>query len=206
MEPANETGLCRIREALKARLPALRFAHSVGVEMTARALARKFGADEYVCATAGLLHDCARDLDENSLRAVAREAKSADIDAEMPNAILLHGSVGAEIAARDFGIADARVLSAIQRHTTGAPGMSLEDKIVCLADFIEPGRDYPGVGRLRDLAERSVDGALVAALEGSVSYISTHKGAGADTAALARTKALVEEIKKLHEAGEFTVG
>lgn len=206
VELAQEMALDRIREALKARLSAPRFAHSVGVEMTARDMARRFGADEYVCAVAGLLHDCGRDLDEHTLRRMAREAKGSGIDADTPNAVLLHGWAGARIAAIDFGVDDPRVLSAIEHHTTGAPGMSIEDRIVCLADFIEPGRDFPGVSHLRELAGQGVDFALAAALEDSMSYIVSHRGADADPAALARSRALVEEIKKSQEAGEFTVG
>jgi len=203
VEPEQEVALDRIRKALRGRLSASRYEHSLGVEMTARELARRNGADEYVCACAGLLHDCARDLGERELRAIAGEIGRSDAD--MPNAVLLHGPVGAELAAREFGISDRRVLSAIERHTTGTPGMGMEDKIVCLADYIEPGRDYPGVRRLRELAGHNIDRALAAALEGSISYIRTQKGAGADPVALAHSKALVEEIKRSLEAGEFTV-
>lgn len=196
--------LDHIRSELKMRLSAPRYAHSVGVETTARSLAQRFGADEYVCALAGLLHDCARDLDEGCVRAIARDA--GGMDADMPNAVLLHAPVGAYMAVTEFGVDDPRVLSAIRNHTAGEPGMGLDDKIVCLADYTEPGRDFPEVRHLRELSLRSIDGALAAALEGSVRHIAAQSGPGADDDALARTRSLIAEIKKSQEVGESTVG
>ena len=204
LRPEQAEVLRRLRERLKTCLPEGRYRHSLGVEMAATMLARRHGADEFACACAGLLHDVARDLDAEGLRRLAEEVEGEEVEAA--DAVLLHGPVGAVLAAREFGIDDPRVLEAIRFHTTGAPGMSLEAKAVCLADFIEPGRSFPGVDRIRELAETDLDLALAEALAGSIKYVSSTKGPTADQAALARSRALVDEIRSSREVGEFTAG
>lgn len=190
-----------VRQRLEKCIPRPRYEHCVRVEQESRRLAQKFHANEDVCAMAGLLHDCARDLTEAELENMA---PAAGVDPDVfVHPILLHGPVGALIARRDFGICDERVLSAITQHTAGGPDMDLEDKIVCLADYTEPGRSFPGVERLRELADESVDIALAEALEGTVRHL-VDQGLDPDPVALACARALLDNIKESHKVGEST--
>ena len=89
---------------------------------------------------------------------------------------LLHGPVGAKVAAAEFGVDDVKILEAIALHTTGGAGMGLLARIVYLADAIEPGRSYPGVDVLRNLAKTSLERALLAALDDSIAFIVARRG------------------------------
>lgn len=81
---------------------------------------------------------------------------------------LLHAPVGAALLTADLGVADGDVQEAVRWHTTGRSGMALLEKVVYLADFIEPNRDYPGVAELRDTARASLDQALLQAVEQTI--------------------------------------
>jgi predicted HD superfamily hydrolase involved in NAD metabolism len=127
--------------------------HSECVAAAAAALARRFGVDEDDAGLAGLLHDYARDEDDLRLLALAEElgVPVTPFESEHPN--LLHARVGAALARRDLpGIGEA-VLSAVEVHTVGALPMSDLDRVVYLADMIEPARAYEGVEELRAACE-----------------------------------------------------
>lgn len=138
---------------LAARLGRSRFEHTLGVAETAQNLARVYGVDEKKARIAGLLHDWDKDYDNAGIRARVSELDLA-IDAyvfdEMPQ--LLHGPTAARALAREFPELPADVIQAIERHTAGAVGMSDLDMVVYIADALEPGRDYYGLGVVRDLA------------------------------------------------------
>jgi predicted HD superfamily hydrolase involved in NAD metabolism len=84
---------------------------------------------------------------------------------------LWHAHVGAWAVSREHGIEDAEVLDAIRYHTSGRENMTRLDKIVCLADYIEPGRDFPGVSKMRKLAEHSMEEALVAGFDSTIGLL-----------------------------------
>lgn len=154
-----------IRRELKRSLPPERYLHSLRVEEESRRLAEKYGADVHVSGLAGLLHDCARDLpDDEVLELALRSPCSRLTERLLKNPVLLHGPAGAVLAREKYGVEDVRALQAISVHTLGSTEMTAEDKVVCLADYIEPGRDFPGVDRLRALAEQDLDLALASAL------------------------------------------
>jgi len=154
-----------IRRKLRSSLRPERYAHSVRVEEESRRLAEKYGADVYVSSLAGLLHDCARDLPEDEVLGLALKSSSLRLtDGLLRNPVLLHGPAGAVLAREKYGVEDLRALQAISVHTLGSTDMTAEDKVVCLADYIEPGRDFPGVDRLRALAEQDLDLALASAM------------------------------------------
>ncbi len=165
--------LGQIRTRLQMAIPHSRYEHSRRVEEEAARLAARFGADLEVCATAGLLHDCARDLPLDRLIALWHRLGP---DRKGPDPVtfssaLLHGPVGALIACEEYGVRDPRVLDAISRHTVGARGMTVEDKVVCLADYIEPGRRFPGVDSIRNLAQHDLDLALICALGATIKHL-----------------------------------
>lgn len=168
----DEVSLAKMRAQLAKALRPRRYVHSVGVEQEARRLASRFGADAELCATAGLLHDCARDIPGHQLvEIVSQHDEGCVSDALLRNPVLLHGLVGAILAKEKYGIDDERVLRAIRLHTMGAPDMTPEDKVVCLADYTEPGRDFPGVEGIRACAERSLDLALLAAFDSTIKHL-----------------------------------
>ncbi|MCG0277581.1 MAG: bis(5'-nucleosyl)-tetraphosphatase (symmetrical) YqeK [Thermanaeromonas sp.] len=156
---------------LARKLSPLRYRHSRGVASYAAQLALKYNIEVNKARLAGLLHDYARDLPEGELLTLAEEAGLISCEVERKLPLLLHGPVGAYLVQKDLNVNDGEILQAISRHTVGAPDMTLLDKIIYLADALEPGRVYPGVDVLRRLAEEDLDKALLKALESSISYV-----------------------------------
>ncbi|MDI3328060.1 MAG: bis(5'-nucleosyl)-tetraphosphatase (symmetrical) YqeK [Alicyclobacillaceae bacterium] len=147
-----------IREKVKKALSPSRFAHVEGVVHTAARLAARYGADEQKARLAAWIHDWAREWPVSRLEETAA-ALGIDRSLFGPVAVL-HGPIAAASLEREFGIADDEIADAVRYHTTGRPGMTLLERVVCLADAVEPGRAYPGVDRLRQLARQDLDLAL----------------------------------------------
>ena len=141
-----------------------RVAHVLGCRDTARRLAKRWGADETDAARAGLLHDITKALD-GPLQLTLCQAYGTILDNfSRENPKTLHALTGSLVAERIFG-ENAAVVSAIRSHTTGKAGMNLLEKIIYVADYMEPNRDFPGVERLRRLADTDLDRALKLGLE-----------------------------------------
>jgi len=183
-----------IERRLGARLLPDRYRHSVRTAEYAGGLAARWGADPAEAALAGLLHDCARDIDPAALLKMARGSGILvdAIEAEHPP--LLHGKVGAVLASREFGVADAEVLRALETHPTGAADMGPLARVLFVADHAEPGRTYPGVDELRRLAEQDLDGALLLALDMTADFLAARRIVPHPRAALARA-AVAARIK-----------
>jgi len=126
---------------------------------------KELGREQVELAAWG--HDIARALSPRELLAKARRfgLEVGPVEEEAP--ILLHGPVGAEILRREYGIDDPQVLAAARFHSTGRAGMSLLEKVIFVADKIEPGkvRAKPALARVRDLADRDLDAAILEYLE-----------------------------------------
>lgn len=163
-----------MRRELQKRLKKERFAHSIGVANTAVKLAKKFGVDEEKAYIAGLLHDCAREFENNDLPAEAekRGIKIGEVEKTMP--LLLHAYIGAQMISEIYDVHDEEIAQAIYRHTVGARNMTKLDKIIYFADMIEPNRNYPGVEKLRALAEESynLDEIILTALNESIIFVT----------------------------------
>jgi len=147
---------------IATRLSEKRRAHCHRVAATAADLARRWGADPEAAELAGLLHDYCRELTPEQMLAAARVhgIEVGPVEATRPRQIL-HGPVAAaELAGKGL---PPGVVQAIALHTVGAAGMSRLDKCVYLADYLEPGRDFPGVQEVRALAETSLDTAVAEA-------------------------------------------
>jgi predicted HD superfamily hydrolase involved in NAD metabolism len=158
------TGIDRAAaEALIAgRLSPRRREHAHRVAVEAVVLAERFGASPAAAEIAGLLHDYCREMpDDEILAAATRHAIAVGpVEARRPKKIL-HGPVAAaELLERGL---DPRIAAAIRLHTVGDAGMSVLDKCLYLADYLEPGRDFPGIDKVRALAESSLDAAVGAA-------------------------------------------
>ena len=136
-----------------------RFRHVLGVEQTAIALAELYGCDVTKASLAALLHDYAKEVEDKVFLALI-DQKNLDSDLKQWGNNIWHGVVGAYLIADTFGLADQEILQAIQCHTVGARQMTLLDKVLYVADYIEPGRDFPAVAEARLLASQSLDQAV----------------------------------------------
>lgn len=185
---------------VKKRINEKRYQHSLGTANEAAALARKYGADENKAYIAGLLHDVAKGLPVNSLKAIAAD-NGVEIDEyELKNPELLHGKIGAAIICGELGIRDEDILSAIKWHTTGHKNMSLLEKIIYLADIIEPGRNFPETDALRALAYKDIDEAMLKGL-GHVMNFVKERGLTLHPNSIEA----YEDIKKSEEKKQFEV-
>lgn len=143
--------------------------HTEGVRTTAVKLAEKYGADSEKAEQAALFHDMYRGVSEDVLNYYV---KHLNLDKKyLNNCNLAHGKIAAIIMKRDYGIEDEDIINAVSYHTTGRPGMTLLEKIIYIADAIEPNRNYPGVELLREAAERDLDEACLLSLTRTIEYV-----------------------------------
>jgi len=156
---------------LSKMLSPKRLQHSIGVSKTAEEMAERFGGDKVKAGLAGLLHDAAREVPVADLLPRAQAFGIVVSDIEKAEPILLHAPISAKLAESKFDIHDAEILQAIFLHTTGGAHMSLLDKIIYLADVIEPGRNFGGLEEIRAMAHSDLDKALLLALDQSIAYI-----------------------------------
>ena len=140
-----------------------RMPHVLGTEQEAVRLAEKYGADVTKARIAALLHDCTKKLDMDEQLALCRQYAIPLDELEQKALKLLHSKTGAAIA-RDVFAADDEIYNAILYHTTGKPDMTLLEKIIYLADYIEPTRDFPGVETLRRTVYEDLDRGLLLGL------------------------------------------
>lgn len=156
---------------------AKRFAHTLGVEFTAAALAMKYQADVTDAQIAGLLHDCAKCLTDEKRVSICEKHRIPMTDIERRNPFLLHAKVGEYLAREKYGITNPDILNAIRFHTTGRENMSLLERIVFVADYIEPGRrQAPNLTEIRQLAFTDLDAAMLKILEDTLSYLKATGG------------------------------
>jgi predicted HD superfamily hydrolase involved in NAD metabolism len=157
-------------EAVRGQMPEKRWKHTLGVMETSVILAKRFGADPEKADLAAILHDVAKywpiDRMAETIRSGGLPAALLAQDKE-----LWHAPVGAYVAAQEYGVKDEDVLNAIRYHTSGREGMSKLEMVVCLADYMEPGRSFPGVDKIRELAEHSLERALVAGFDSTVAHL-----------------------------------
>ncbi|KRF11228.1 bis(5'-nucleosyl)-tetraphosphatase (symmetrical) YqeK [Paenibacillus sp. Soil787] len=156
--------------AVKEQMPERRWLHTLGVMETSIILAKRFGGDPVKAELAAILHDYCKYWPIQEQAKIIRENGLPQdlLDYEKE---LWHSHAGAFIAKEQFGIHDEEILDAIRYHTSGRVQMTLMDKIVCLADYMEPGRDFPGVDLIRELAKRSLEKALVAGFDSTISFL-----------------------------------
>lgn len=145
---------------LKKHVKGDRFEHSLGVEHAAIALAERYGADLNKAGMAGLLHDVAKQMNNEKLK--------SEYGICTPTEKTLHGPIGARWLQVNGYVKDEDILNAIRYHTTGRPAMSLLEKVVYIADAIEPGRKSPEADMLRDYAAEDLDKAVLYSLEASI--------------------------------------
>ena len=170
-----------IIKALKKKLTEKRFVHTIGVEYTAANLAFIWGEDLERARTAALLHDYAKCLtvEEKLKKAKKLGFEISEFEEQSPD--LLHGKLGAYYARKKFEIDDPEILSAIAYHTTGHPDMCLLDKIIFVADYIEPNRKpIRDLDEIRKEAYTDLDACIVHILKNTLEYLQD-KGYVIDT-------------------------
>lgn len=159
---------------VKEQLTDKRYEHTVGVMETAVHLAEKYGADKKKAELAAIFHDYAKFRSKEEMERII-------VDENMPKQLLeyhselWHAPVGAYLVSIEAGINDEDILQAIRFHTTGNKDMNLLDKIVFLADYIEPGRKFPGVDDVRSVAAENLDEAVVMALRNTIKFLLDKK-------------------------------
>ena len=170
--------LKKIRKSMEKELDAKRYEHTLGVAYTAAALAMCNDVDPVKAETAGLLHDCAKCFSDDKKISVCRKNNMEINSVESRNPYLLHAKAGYCIAKNKFDIEDQDILNAILNHTTGRPGMSTLEKIIYIADYIEPSRKQaPNLSEVRKLAFQNLDQALLKILTDILSYLESGGGA-----------------------------
>lgn len=160
-----------LRERAYAHLKPKRIPHVQGTEQEAIRLAERWGADVENAAEAAILHDITKKLshDEQLLLCSKYGIMTDSVESVSPK--LLHSKTGAALSRDLFGVNDA-VCDAIMYHTTGKPDMSILEKIVYIADYIEPNRSFDGVEALRELAYRDIDEAVISGLQMSLEEVA----------------------------------
>lgn len=159
--------LTQLRPVALSYLKHKRIPHVLGTEQEAVRLAERWGADADKARVAALLHDCTKKLTMPEQLALCAQYGIELDDLERQALKLLHARTGAEIARDVFGV-DEEIYNAIRWHTTGHAGMTLLEKIIYLADYIEPNREFAGVDKLRRLCYDNLDAGLLLGLSMTV--------------------------------------
>lgn len=171
----------QMTEKLREKLPAKRFEHSVGVEYTAGTMAFIYGVDLDKAMTAGLLHDCAKYVPNDKKIQKCEKHGVPITKCEYNNPDLLHAKLSAVYAREKYGVKDKEILSAIACHTTGKPAMTTLEKIIYIADYIEPNRTVlPEMDIIRREAYTDLDTCLLHILHNVMHYLGK-KGSHIDT-------------------------
>ncbi len=166
----------QIMDAVKQEMPERRWNHTLGVMKSAIELANCFGANAQQAELAAIVHDVAKYWQTAKMEQVIREQNLNRSVLEY-NKELWHAPVGAWYAKQYFAIENEDVLNAVNYHTSGRAAMSLLEKVVWVADYIEPGRQFPGVDYARQLAASNLDEALLFGLQRTISFLQANNSA-----------------------------
>ncbi len=161
-----------IKKRIKKVLDKERYQHTLGVAYMAASLAMRYGEDPERLFTAGLLHDCAKNIPNEEKYALCKKYGISLNETEKKAPYLIHAKLGAYLAEKDYGIDDKEILNSIRSHTTGRPGMSVIEKIVFTADYIEMNRrEAPDLPEIRMLAFQDLDMAVIRILKSTYEYL-----------------------------------
>jgi predicted HD superfamily hydrolase involved in NAD metabolism len=183
--PANAGDFLTLCRTVRSQLPAGRYRHVLGVARMGERLARRYGVSRRKVRIAAMIHDIARAWSAQALLEFMA-ARGLTVSAEERRApVLLHARIGAHLAREQFGVDDPEVLAAIAHHTIAQPGMSDVEKILYIADTIEPSRTFPGRAALEAAAFRSLDEGMLVCIKSSLEHLeNSHVSAAAPTLAL----------------------
>ena len=162
----------KFRKEMQDALKSDRFDHTLGVAYTAANMAAIFDADNQKALIAGYLHDCAKNLDHEDQIRICKKNGVEITEVERRNPSLIHAKAGMCLARTKYGIEDEEILNAIRWHTTGHPGMTTLEKIVFIADFIEPNRKpLEHMDIIRKEAFRDLDACMLLILRDTLNYL-----------------------------------
>lgn len=161
---------------LKENLKEKRFIHSLDVSKTAVKLAEVYEVDKVKAKIAGLIHDCAKYMAGQGILDIMRKYGETIDEVVLKNPDLMHGVAGTYIAKNIMNIDDEDILNAVKYHTTGKVDMTLLEKIIYLADFIEPNRNFNGVDDIRKEAFVDLDKALIMCFDSTIKFVILKKG------------------------------
>jgi len=160
---------------LQMNLKESRLKHSLSVSETAVMLATIYGENIEKARIAGLVHDCVKNKTDAQLIKITNDHKIQLDEISMQNPSILHGLIGSIIAREIMGIYDEDILNAIHYHTTGRKNMSILEKIIYIADYIEPLRIFDGVEELRNLSVEDLNAALIKSFDNTIKYVISQK-------------------------------
>lgn len=157
-------------QIVKEQMTEHRYVHTIGVMETAITLANRFHGDAIKAEIAAIFHDYAKFRPKNEMkRLIIEQNMQQELLSYHPE--LWHAPVGAYLVQTEVGIEDVEVLNAIKYHTSGRKNMTLLEKIVYLADYIEPGRHFPGVEEVREMAKKDLDCAVIKAMQNTIQFL-----------------------------------
>lgn len=166
----------KLEKQLKKKMDDDRYTHTLGVAYTSACLAMRYGYSHEKAYLAGLLHDCAKCIDNNKKLELCEKNHIEVNDVEKGNPFLLHAKLGSFLAKAKYEIDDEEILSAIRWHTTGHPGMTMLEKIVFVADYIEPNRKkQPNLDEVRALCFQDLDKGVKKILSDTLDYLHSKK-------------------------------
>ena len=169
--------LTEIRKKIKKVQDKERYEHTKGVMYTAGCLAMAHGCNLEQAMLAGLLHDCAKCIPNDEKISLCEKNHLIITPIERENPYLLHAKLGALLAETEYEVTDPSILHAIKVHTTGEPDMSILDKVIYIADYIEPNRDKaPNLNKVRKIAFHDLDACMAEILHDTLVYLTGKKG------------------------------
>lgn len=177
-KPTENPDIAHIRKEMESILSSKRYIHTLGVAYTASCLAMAHGEPMEHAMVAGLLHDCAKSMHGSELVAICEKShlRMTAVERSNPTA-LLHAKVGAYLAEHKYGVTEEDMLNAIRYHTTGRPDMSKLEKILYIADYIEPGRkQIAELEMIRRIAYQDLDWTMEKILANTLAYLQTTDG------------------------------
>lgn len=153
------------KAVIKQKLDEYRYHHSLCVADSARALAKKYGADAEKAYTAGLLHDVTKNASKEEHASLCKKYNLELTPLEATSPKLWHAMTGALFVEYELGVSDEEIITAVRYHTTGRANMSLLEKVIFTADFISADRSYSGVEEMRVFAQNSLEQAMLEGLK-----------------------------------------
>lgn len=172
----SDYNIMEMQKEVKKYMDEMRYCHTVGVMYTASALAMCHGADIEKAQVAGLLHDCAKSIPNEKKLELCRQNEIPVSETEQKSPYLLHARLGAYMAKEKYVVHDPEILSAIEYHTTGKAAMTLLEKIIFMADYIEPMRSRASnLAQIRAMAFHDLDRAVFMTMRDTIDYLNAEK-------------------------------
>lgn len=173
-----------------------RYEHTLRVVACSEKLAKIYGVDIDETRLAAFLHDSAKFPSKEKIFEMSKELGLLDDEIYFYNKEIIHASLAAKIAEDKYGIRDKDLLNAIKYHTTGRANMSLLEKIIFMADYIEPSREFKGIEEIRDLAFKDLDKSILLALNSNLKFLLEKDILISKDTIEARNYLMIENLKR----------